>query len=137
MADGSKGKLRRGGAQRREQEEHGGNHQSALAADMRAHPAAHQPADDAADQRAGDHKAEQRIGRIGLGGVGQIRKARIDEIGLQAVHRAVDDGRVISKKQSAQRSDEGQQNNVRIYRDIEFLVKCGWAEVNFSDRCCS
>ena len=114
VADGRKGKLRRRGAQRREQKEHGGNDQSALAADIGADPSAHQSADNATDQRARNHKAEQRIRGIGLGGVGQIRKPRIDKIGLQAAHRAVDHGRVISKKQSAQRGNEREQNNIRV-----------------------
>ncbi len=93
---------------------HGGDDQSALAADVGADPAANEAADDAADERARNHKAEQRIGGVGLGGVGQVGKSRIDEVSLQAVDRAVDHGRVIAKKQSAQRGDEGEQNNVRI-----------------------
>ena len=114
MADGGEGKLRRGGAQGREQEEHSGYDQSALAADVGTHPAANQSTEDTTDQRARNHKAEHRIGGVGLGGVGKIRKSRIDEISLQAAHRAVDYGRVISKKQSAQRGDEGEQNDVRV-----------------------
>ncbi len=114
VADGRKRKLRRRSAQRRQQEEHGGNHQSALAADVGADPSAHEPADNATDQRARNHKAEQRIRGIGLGRVGKIRKPRIDEIGLQAAHGAVDHGRVISKKQSAQRGNEREQNNIRV-----------------------
>jgi len=63
---------------------------------------------------AAQAKAEQRIRGIGLGCVGQVGKSRIDEIGLQTAHRAVDHGRVISKKQAAQSSNEGQQNHIRI-----------------------
>ena len=81
---------------------------------MGANPAADQPTEYATDQRARNHKAEQRIRGIGLGGVGQISKSGIDEISLQTAYRAVDYGRVISKEQSPQRGDEGQQNDVRI-----------------------
>ena len=90
---------------------------------VRAHPAANQSADDAADQRARNHKAKQRIGGVSLGGVAQIGKSRINEVGLQAVHRAVDHSRVIAKEQPSQRGDESQQNNVRI--DSRHTVLCG------------
>ena len=59
-------------------------------------------------ERAGNHKAQQRIGGVGA----QI--PRVNKIGLQAAHRPGDDGGVIAEQQSAQRGDEGEQNDVAI-----------------------
>ena len=92
------------------EEEHGGNDQSALAADVCADPAADEATNNAADERARNYKSEQRVGGVCLGGVGQIREARINEIHLQAIDSAVDHGRVITKEQPTQRGDECEQN---------------------------
>src|SRR5205085_6261098 len=91
--------------------------------DVSAYPATDQPADDAADQCARNHKTQQRIGGIGLGGVGQIRKSRIDEVGFQAVHGAVDDSGVISEQQSAQSGNERKQNDPRVYSQHKRLCQ--------------
>ena len=69
VANRSKWKLRCGCAQSGDEEEEGGNDQSALAPDVGADPPANQPADNAADQGARHHKAKQRVRSVGLGGV--------------------------------------------------------------------
>ncbi len=81
---------------------------------MGADPATHESANDAADERAGDDKAEQRIGGVGLGGVPEVSESRIDEVGLEAVDGAIDDGRVVAEEQATQRGDAGEQNDVRV-----------------------
>ena len=73
-------------------------------------------------------KPSSESGGVGLRGVGQVGKARIDEVGLEAIHRAVDDGGVVTKKQSAQGGDEGEQDNVGIQARHNFLSQIDFAK---------
>jgi hypothetical protein len=95
--------------QRRHEEQRAGEHQPAAPTEAVRHDAAQGAADDATEEGAGDGPAAETQRRAFR------QPERYDEVLLDRVRRARDDGRVVTEQQTAESGDQREGDDQRAF----------------------